>query len=450
MIDKIRKLIDSCPADYVDARINSGPFSSIIVKDGKVENVTSASTWGIGVRVLVNGSWGFASANRRGRIGEIFEKAARLAKLTRGKSKLSDEKPARAKTKTKFKINPRDVDVEEKIRLVMSAEKEMRTDARIKNTALAYSDAVGEHVFLNSEGAEIFQERIFTFLGMGAVAKENGVMQRASESIGARAGYEVLRDSDEKARNAREKAVRALGARLPPKGKCTVVVDGRLSGVLAHEAVGHACEGDALMANNSILKGKLGARIASEQITICDDATAARAFGSYDYDDEGVRARKKVMVERGVLRGFLHSRESGASMGARSTGNARAADYSDVPIIRMSNTYVERGGWKKDELFEIKNGIYAKGMRGGSVMPKTGEYVFAAEEGYLIENGELAAPLRDILLSGEILKTLKSVEAVARDSSDFHPGMCGKMDQSINVGDRGPHIRIKDLLVGGR
>ncbi|MEW6329026.1 MAG: TldD/PmbA family protein [Candidatus Micrarchaeota archaeon] len=450
MIDKIKKLIDSCPADYVDARIDSGPFTSIIVKDGKVENVISASAWGLGVRVLVNGSWGFASANRRGKVGEIFEKAVRLAKLTKGKSRLSDEKPVRAKTKTKFKINPRDVNVEEKIKLVLGAEREMRADARIKNTALSYSDAAGKHVFLSSEGAEIFQKRVFTFLGMSAIAKEGAVLQRASESMGARAGYEILRRSGEKAASAREKAIQALGARLPPKGKFTVIIDGRLAGVLAHEAVGHACEGDALMANNSILRGKLGARIASEQITICDDATAPRAFGSYDYDDEGVRASKKIMVERGVLRGFLHSRESGAEFGARSTGNARASGYSDAPIIRMSNTYIERGTWENEELFEIKNGIYAKGMRGGSVMPKTGEYVFAAEEGCLIEDGELAAPLRDILLSGEILKTLKSVEAVARDSSDFHPGMCGKMDQSINVGDRGPHIRIRNVLIGGR
>ena len=450
MIDKIKRFMDACPAGYADARIDSGPFSSIIVKDEKVENVTSASTWGVGVRVLVNGSWGFASTNIPERIGEVFEKAVRLAKLTKGKGRLSGEKPARARTKTKVKINPRDVDVEEKIKLMLNAEKEMRTDARVRSTTLSYSDAVGTHVFLNSEGAEIFQERIFTFLGMGAVAKENGVMQRAGESIGARAGYEILRESEQKAASAREKALRALGAKLPPKGKTTVIVDGRLAGVLAHEAIGHACEGDALMANNSILKGKLGARIASEQITIADYASARRAFGSYDYDDEGVKGRKTFLVERGVLRGFLHSRETGASMGARSTGNARASGYSDVPIIRMSNTCIERGKWKKDELFEIKRGIYARGMRGGSVLPKTGEYVFAAEEGYLIENGELAAPLRDILLSGEILKTLMSVEAVARDSSDFHPGMCGKMDQSINVGDKGPHIRIRDVRIGGR
>jgi TldD protein len=227
------------------------------------------------------------------------------------------------------------------------------------------------------------------------------------------------------------------------------VADQDLTGVLVHEALGHACEADAILGGDSILEGSMGKKIASELVTIYDDPTIRGAFGSYPFDDEGVRTRRKVLVEDGVLREFLHSRTTAQRLGMAPNGSARAESYSARPLVRMSNTFMAGGDRKLEELLEgIKLGVYAKGSRGGQVDTAKGTFQFNAQEAFLIEKGRITAPLRDLSLSGETLRMLADVVALADDSRVGDPGYCGK-GQWVPVGDGGPHMRVKQAVVGG-
>ena len=201
---------------------------------------------------------------------------------------------------------------------------------------------------------------------------------------------------------------------------------------------------------NSCFEGLMGEKIGSVLVTIKDDATIPGLFGGFVYDDEGVKTRTKVLIENGVLNDLILSRETAARLGMEPNGGARAESYHYRPIVRMSNTYIDRGdATLKDMLEGIKLGVYAKDSRGGQVNTSQGFFQFNAQEAYLIENGEITKPLRDVSLSGKTLDILKLIDMVGNDLTLGHPGICGK-GQSAPVGDGGPHIRISKCVVGGR
>ena len=212
--------------------------------------------------------------------------------------------------------------------------------------------------------------------------------------------------------------------------------------------MGHAVESDLILQNDSVLKDKLGDVIGSDIVNIFDDPSNKNGFGYYEYDVEGVKTSKNQLVENGKLISLLSSRESASELDMKSSGNARSA-ISDQPIVRMSNTYLEPGDNTFEELIEdIPEGIYLKGSRGGQV--DTGKWIFQfnAVESYKIENGEIGQELRDVSLSGNILETLKNVDAIGNDFK-FSVGFCGKNGQIAPVGDGGPNTRILNAMVGG-
>ncbi|MEE8357896.1 MAG: TldD/PmbA family protein, partial [Candidatus Hydrothermarchaeales archaeon] len=233
-----------------------------------------------------------------------------------------------------------------------------------------------------------------------------------------------------------------------PSGAFDLVLDPNLTGVFIHEALGHAVEADLILQDESILKGKLGEEIASDLVTVYDDPTLEGSFGFYSYDSEGVKGEKTTLIEDGVLKSYLHSRETSSRLGQRNTGNARAQSFGNQPIVRMSNTYVKPGDHDIEELFEgIKHGIYLKGSKGGEVDTARGVFQFSAEEGFLIEEGEITKPIKDVALSGETLEILRRISALGNDF-DLSIGFCGKAGQAVPVGDGGPHIRTF-ATVGG-
>jgi len=218
--------------------------------------------------------------------------------------------------------------------------------------------------------------------------------------------------------------------------------------VLIHEALGHATEGDLILQNDSILKDKIGEKIASDIVNIFDDASRKDGFGYYPYDVEGVKTKPNQLVKNGELISLLNSRETASKLGMKSSGNARSI-IADQPIVRMSNTYLQPGDNTFEELLEdIPDGMYLKGSRGGQVDTGKGIFQFNAAEGYLIEDGEITTPLRDVSLSGNILETLKNIDAIGNDFK-LSVGFCGKDGQTAPVGDGGPHTRILNALVGG-
>lgn len=275
-------------------------------------------------------------------------------------------------------------------------------------------------------------------------------MQFNHGSLGGVKGFEIIKNADLESfgRKIGEKATELLDAKPAPSGRFPIVADNLLTGVFIHEAVGHAVEADLVLQDDSILHDQMNKKIGSDIVNIFDDSSNKDGFGYYPYDAEGVKTQKNQLVKNGELVSFLSSRESAGKLGIPLTGNARSS-ISDQPIVRMSNTYLQPGDLSFEELIEdIKDGIYLKGSRGGQVDTGKGIFQFNATEAYKIENGELKDHYRDVSLSGNILETLKCVDAIGSDFK-LSVGFCGKGGQSVPVRDGGPHTRILNAMVGG-
>ncbi len=446
---------------YADARMISGTASSFSIEDGKISCVEGGIT-GIGARALVNGSFGYAWSTRLRDFPELLKKAEQLARLNQGSELLSAQEPAGA-SRGRNHVFPH---AEEKVLLLREAEK-CALSQKSKNATLTLRDSNIEKVFLSSSGSQITQKSSHVYFSAVSIAKEGVQIQKGTGRLASRRGYEKF-DIASAAQTARESAERLLNSEPPPRGCFSVIMDPEMSGVFAHEAVGHASEGDSIIERESVLRGKLGEKIGSECVTMVDDPSFDD-FGHYFYDDEGVEAQAVKIIEKGVLKNYLHSRASAHAFAAQgktgnarvrnpgpktrnpepetSNGHCRAQGYESAPIVRMSNTLFAKGNESESEIFGVKEGIYTIGMKGGSVDIFSGDFMFAAKEAWFVRNGSKEKLLRDVTISGNILETLAKVEAVGKDFGTS-PGFCGKMGQSVPVSDGGPHTRVGRMKVG--
>lgn len=443
---------------YCDIRVGSGVSNHIILKDGNIDEISSGISAGVSVRVLYKHGWGYATSNKINlkEIEELIQKAYKIAKISNENSKktvvLKDVKTYTDYVKSNAKINPEDIGTDEKKEYLMIAHESMKNEGsdddknnKIVSTSVVYSDAVGCSLFMNSEGTRIENENIRVLMYMTAVAKDT-TLQYASERLGGE-GFEIIKEGNipQKAEEAKNRALRLLSAKPCPKGEFNVVLDPELAGVFIHEAVGHASEADLVLQNDSVFKDKIGEVVGSEYVNVIDNPLIEGSFGYYIYDNEGVKGSETKIIEDGVLKNYLHTRETAGRLNMETTGNSRA-DGLNKPIVRMSNTYIKSGDWKFDELLEdTKNGIFLKGSRGGQVDTGKGLFQFNAVEAFLIENGELTTPLRDAGLSGEILDILHNIDAVSNEFK-LSVGYCGKNGQSVPVGDGGGSVRTKTIL----
>ncbi|MBE6497660.1 MAG: TldD/PmbA family protein [Methanobrevibacter sp.] len=435
--------------DYIDIRSGISDNTSILMKDGNVDEINTGMSLGARIRVLNNGAWGFAYTTDLSKINDITETAIKLSKSLKGDVKLSESEVIKDKLAVDVKIPFKDVSIDEKKEIMKDAS-DAATIEKVNSTTVGYNDSEINELFMNSEGSEIQVKTSRIRMALNASATDGEIIQFGHGSLGGVKGFEVIADTDieEFGRNIGEKAVRLLDAKPAPSGQFTVVADPELTGVLIHEALGHATEGDLILQNDSILKDRVGEQIASDIVNIFDDASRKDGFGYYPYDVEGVKTKPNQLVKDGKLISLLNSRETASQLGMQSSGNARSI-IADKPIVRMSNTYLQPGDNSFEELLEdIPNGIYLKGSRGGQVDTGKGIFQFNAAEGYMIENGELKTPLRDVSLSGNILETLKNIDAIGNDFR-LSVGFCGKDGQTAPVGDGGPHTRILNALVGG-
>ena len=445
-IDKIRRELDRY--QFAEANVMTARTTTILIKDGKPFKLSYGDQLQIGFRVLINGSWGFASTNSLD-WEPALKKAEKLARANPRpmKSRLSDEDIIEGN----WIVRPKkslSVDIEEKVNNLLDIYKSTNIPSRIKATELLLADAMVSRYYISSQGAFIRQAYPRAMLVASSTAKGDIVISATERNAGL-LGLEVIEGQEDILQRAVHSSLRLLSSSRSPSGKLPVIVDPKMAGVLAHEAVGHACEADEVINDRSILKGKIGERIGSEGVTIVDDATLPKAFGSYGYDWEGVPAQRKYLVRNGILTSYLHSRETAAELGTKSTGNSRAESASSFPLVRMSNTFFEAGDWDLDEMLEdLHFGVYVYGMKGGVTDPVSGFFQFAAEYGELIVDGEKTKLLRDVTISGNFLEVLKEVDAVGKDFSLGTPGFCGKSGQSVPVSDGGPHIRIKEVLLG--
>ncbi len=450
-IDLFEKVISktSSKVDYIDIRFGMSDNTSILMKDNNVEEINTGISLGTRIRVLNNGAWGFAFTTDLSKINEITETALKFSNSLNGDVALSENEVIKDKVAIDVKIPFNDISIDEKKEIMETACKSATID-KINSTTASYADNELNELFMNSEGSEIQVKTSRVRMALNASSTDGEIIQFGHGSIGGVNGFEIIKNTDieEFGRKIGEKAIRLLDAKPAPSGKFPVIADPELTGVLIHEALGHAVEGDLILQNDSILKDKIGEKIASDIVNIFDDASLREGFGYYPYDVEGVKTKPNQLVENGKLISLLNSRETASKLGMKSSGNARSL-ISDQPIVRMSNTYLQPGDNTFEELIEdIPDGIYLKGSRGGQVDTGKGIFQFNAAEGYLIENGEISTPLRDVSLSGNILETLQNVDAIGNDFK-LSVGFCGKGGQTAPVGDGGPHTRISNALVGG-
>jgi TldD protein len=438
------------PAKFVEVTAQDVVINHLLLEDGVLREVSSGNVAGAGIRVLKNG-WGFASTSSLSEkhISTAAQKALKAAANRRSRIEMAPVDPSEDEVEATARRDPLKISFEDRRELLYEAERVIKEYRSIVSYTVFIADSWTLNQYVNSEGARIRAKYPRTVFSVTVYGKKDGRIQGASERVGGVGGYELVDRFREVTDAACRKVLRLLDAEEAPRGRYRVVLDPRLGGVFIHEALGHAAEADHVLVGESILTGKLGEKIAPETVTIYDDPTLSSSYGFYFYDAEGLRAEKKPIMDKGTLVNFLNTRETAAAMGAQPTGNARSQGYDYPPLVRMSNTYLQPGDHSLEELIEdIKEGVYLKGSKGGEVDTARGVFQFNAEEGVLIENGELSRTVKDVSLSGSTLDILGRIDGVGDDFA-LHIGYCGKEAQSVPVGDGGPHIRTR-ALVGGK
>ena len=444
-------------AEFCDVRVVTRRATGIRIENGVAKELTAPREYGAGIRVLLKGFWGFASTNsvRKRELHDALMEAVASARAKKvgEKSSVVKVKACEATVKSKCQINPEEVSEEEKMSRLLELERDAREyDGRVTTTMLDYSDNTIREVICNSFGAFVDQMLTRVMATISVTAKEGANRQSARRSVGGLAGFEVIRDLDSKkfGVEAAETTVRLLRAERAPAGKFTVIMDPGITGLFAHEALGHNAEGDLVAFHESIIEGMEDQPIASENLTMIDDATIEGAYGSYYFDSEGTPACRRIIIEKGVLRSFMHSLESAALLGKEPNGSCRAYTHQNVPIVRMSNTFFAPGDHTFEELIEdVDHGILVKGANWGYVFVERGQFTCNIEEAQMIRKGELAEWLSNVSIGGLTLEALKRIEACSKDFELKLPGFCGKNGQPMWVDGGGPCVRVKDVIVGG-
>jgi len=454
MLDTLVKCLEKSSADHVEMRHHRRHTLRISIRDGKMDELNNGFVEGVCCRAMVKGSWGFGSTTsiEEKDVVKALKDATSLAKASKPKKKrlvkLAEVKPAKDDYTTKMKRDPRKADQEELVSLVRDTDANVRGfSKRIVSDTVVFAVIDDDLAFASSEGAQIAQRIVRSIGSVMAIAREQGNLTSAYEAIGEQSGLEVLEKTPltQIGQIAAERAHKLAAAPVAPGGMFPVILENKIVGLLAHEAVGHCAEAD-LVYGGSFMAGKIGKKIAAEIVTLVDDGRHPIGLGTMKYDDEGTPTQKTVVIENGVAKSFLHSRETAHEFKVRATGNARAWNFEFDPIIRMRNTYIETGDYTLEELAEgIKEGYFLKGGLGGQA-DFTGEFMFGTQEAVKIKNGRLGESLRGVTISGNAFEVLKNVDAIGKDFI-MRAGMCGK-EQINYVGMGGPSLRTKVLLGG--
>ncbi|MBD1806862.1 TldD/PmbA family protein [Microcoleus sp. FACHB-SPT15] len=439
--------------DYLEIRVEQSESTAISFRGHQLDAVDRSFNLAGGIRACHKGGWSFVTFNGLAELQDRISEAISQAHLV-GKEQtlLAPLEPIQDYVAVELGRDPRGVSLADKRRLMEEYNQLLLDfDPRIQTTMVGLRDRFGITYFVNSTGTCIAQERLDVSGRFGVIARTDaGVVRQGFESIHSRSDYNALVGIEDQVIGAAKRAVGQLEAKPVKGGQYTVVLDPYLAGVFIHEAFGHLSEADFVYENprmQDLLT--LGKPLAIEQLNVVDDATLAGLPGSLKYDDEGVPAQRKYLIKDGILQQRLHSRETAGKMHEEPTGNARAISATYPPIVRMTNTGIEAGDCSFEEMIgDIEEGVYAVRMLGGQT---NGEmFTFAAAEGYMIRNGQIAEPVSDVTLSGNVFQTLKDIEAIGNDSV-YVSGGCGKGGQSplaVSVG--GPHVRINGVVVGGR
>ena len=450
--------------DFLTIRLEQADSTDIFLTGKKIDTLSESTSLGGQVRACYKGGWGFSTFNDLASLQARIEEAIACARIIgEDETILAEVAPVQKVCSIPLTgTDPRSIALKDKKALCDHYNEILKSYSdHITTTSVSYSDSNQTIVIATSEGTLIEQSWSDLEMRFSATAREADTVQTGRETVGSRKAYEDLKQLDNKVIGAAKRAVEALSLPVIRGGKYPVVIDPILTGLFVHEAFGHLSEADMAYENPDLLETmSMGRRFGCRELQIFDGAapslnneantsTAEIHRGSYYYDDEGTPATTTQLIKDGVLVGRLHSRETAGKLGEQPTGNARCLNYHYPPIVRMTNTWIGRGQTPVTDLFQdIPLGVYAGNWLGG--MTNGEMFTFSAGEAWMIRNGQIAEPVRDVTLSGNVFKTLANIEAIGDDFYWDESGGCGKGGQSgLAVGCGGPSLRIKDVVVGG-
>ncbi len=436
---------------FMEDRLNH----NLSLRSGRLQSVRTGRVHGAGIRVLDGLGAIYVYTNDTSREG-LMDCAAQAAAAVKGKAGC---KPVAFShwdcgRPEEIRLQPADV------KAALKAEKLRAADAAARSVSPEivqvngeYTDSTQDVLICNTEGLFVQDRRVRTRLSVGAVASDGRENQVGSENPGALMGFELFDervDPEAYAAQAAQTAVTMLHAESCPAGVFPVVIDNGFGGVIFHEACGHSLEATSVAYGLSEFAGKLGQQIAAPCVTAVDDGTIPGEWGSLHIDDEGMPTTKLVLIRDGILVNYMIDKLGGRRMNMAPTGSGRRESYAWAPTSRMRNTYIAAGQDDENEMIAtMGTGLYAKRMGGGSVNPATGEFNFAVNEGYWVEDGKIVRPVRGASLIGKGGEVLMKIDRVGRNMQ-MAQGMCGSASGSIPVNVGQPMIRVSSLTVGGK
>ena len=444
-------------ADYADLYFEYLSTSLISMDESIVKSANEGVSMGVGVRVISGERTGYAYTDDLS--PEKIRKAAQVAAcIAEGPAKVSRTPLSEGEKRNLYPvlISPTETAFSERVELVKRADAAARAyDSRIYQVQATYADSLRHVLVATSDGMMSFDRQPMARLNVAALAREDqGPPQRGHSGGGGRYSLDFFlkdRPPEYFAREAARQAIVQLRAVDAPAGEIVVVLGPGWPGILLHEAVGHGLEADFNRKGTSAFTGRIGQQVASPICTVVDDGTLPGRRGSLNVDDEGVPTQRNVLIEKGILRGYLQDHLSSRVMGLGPTGNGRRESYQHIPMPRMTNTFMVSGDSDPEEILRtIPKGLYCTNFGGGQVDITNGNFVFSASESYLIEEGRLTAPVRNATLSGNGPEALRYVSMVGNDLAlDEGVGICGKEGQSVPVGVGIPTVKIDRMTVGG-
>jgi TldD protein len=441
--------------DFAEVYVQHSKSTSISLEERKIKAAETRIGQGVGIRVISGEKTGYAYSDNLD-MPSLMEAARMAAYIADGSGAEQAVRVAAhlAPDYYTIELDPADRSAAEKTGLLKRANKAAYAyDHRIKQVDVYYADSEEDIVVANSNGLWVGDHQTIVYIMVRALAVEKGVSRSGSYGGGGRIGMEYFDrvQPEEVARQAARMAVVQLDAIPAPAGTMPVVIHNAWGGVLFHEAVGHGLEADFNRKSMSIYSGRLGEKVASEICTIVDDATIPNARGTYNIDDEGTPGQRKVLIEKGVLKGYMTDYLNGKLMGLPLTGNGRRQSYHDVPFPRMSCFFMEAGESDPEEIIKsVDRGVFAKNFGGGQVDIASGNFVFNITEGYMIENGKIGAPIRGATLVGNGPDVLTKITMVGCDQRlDPGIGNCGKNGQYVPTTVGMPTVKVSEMTVGG-
>lgn len=436
--------------EFAELFAERGGGTHMRIDESRIEGVQSGAELGAGVRVVKDGTAYFAHVD--GLAEADMERAADEAAAALRGDRVTPVPLQASETGTqKVEVRPEDVPAQRKAELLRELDERGRAAGpQVAQLMCSYTENRREIVVANSAGTYATDDRTRVRIGVQAVARRNGTIETGLETLGGHRGFELLDDDPGAiAEQAARKAITLLEADPAPAGSMPVVVGGGFGGVLFHEMTGHGLEADHIQKGASVYAGKLGEVVAQPHLSAYDDGVLPGEWGSDGIDDEGTPSQKTLVIEDGRLVSYLYDRLRAARDGAELTGNGRRGSFRDLPIPRMTNTYIAPGDTEPEALIaEVKQGFYAASFAGGQVEPASGDFVFGVSEGYLIEDGKITKPCRGATLIGNCIDALAAIDGVASDF-EMKSGICGKAGQRVPVGTGQGHVRIRKLTVGG-